>query len=147
MDGDNRRGRTLAAIQVNAAAMPREIWVMGDGTLIEELSAGGVPRNRIFHDAFPATTRDQLTSLAALVARRPGWTVAVIVSRLQAARMTRLLEQAHLVVTLIQSPVDVEPAATGAFAFVPTYYALRLSRDAIYEHAALRYYRWYGWIK
>ena len=147
MDGDNRRGRTLAAIQVNAAAMPREIWVMGDGTLIEELSAGGVPRNRIFHDAFPATTRDQLTSLAALVARRPGWTVAVIVSRLQAARMTRLLEQAHLVVTLIQSPVDVEPATTGAFAFVPTYYALRLSRDAIYEHAALRYYRWYGWIK
>jgi hypothetical protein len=31
--------------------------------------------------------------------------------------------------------------------FVPTYYALRVSRDAIYEHVALRYYRWHGWIK
>ncbi len=61
--------------------------------------------------------------------------------------MALLLEQSHLFVRLIESPVDVEPASTGALAFVPTYYALRLSRDAIYEHAALRYYRWHGWIK
>jgi hypothetical protein len=147
MDGDNRRGRARAGIEVNRAASPREVWVLGDGWLIEELSAGGVPRNRIFHDAFLPTTRDQLASLTALVARRPGWTVAVIVSRLQAARMVLLLEQSHLFVRLIQSPVDVEPATTGALAFVPTYYATRISRDAIYEHAALRYYRWRGWIK
>jgi len=147
MDGDNRRGRARAGIEVNAAATPREVWVMGDGWLVEELSAGGVPRNRIFHDAFLPTTRDQLTSLAGLVARRPGSTVAVIVSRLQAARMARLLEQSHLSVRLIPSPVDVELASTGALAFVPTFDALHLSRDAIYEHAALRYYRWSGWIK
>jgi hypothetical protein len=147
MDGDNRRGRARAGIEVNAAATLREVWVMGDGWLVEELSAGGVPRNRIFHEAFLPTTRDQLTSLAALVARRPGWTVAVIVSRLQAARMAGLLEQSHLVVRLIPSPVDVELASTGALAFVPTFDALHLSRDAIYEHAALRYYRWRGWIK
>jgi hypothetical protein len=146
MDGDNRRGRARAGIEVNAVASPREIWVLGNGWLIERLSEGGVPRNRIFHDAFLATTRDQLTSLAALVSRRPGWTVAVIVSRLQAPRTARLLDQSHLTVTLIESPADVEPATTGAFAFVPTYYALRLSRDAIYEHAALRYYQWRGWI-
>ena len=65
MDGDNRRGRARAGIEVNAAATPREVWVIGDGWLIEELSAGGVPRNRIFHDAFLPTTRDQLASLAA----------------------------------------------------------------------------------
>jgi uncharacterized SAM-binding protein YcdF (DUF218 family) len=147
MDGDNRWGRARAGIEVNALATPHEIWVLGNGWLIEELSAGGVPRNRIFHDAFLATTRDQLVSLAALMARRPGWTVGVIVSRLQAARMARLLEQSNLLVRLIQSPVDVEPPTTGVLAFVPTYYALRLSRDAIYEHAALRYYGWRGWIK
>jgi hypothetical protein len=147
MDGDNRRGRARAGIEVNAVATPREVWVLGNGWLIEELSAGGVPRNRIFHDAFLATTRDQIASLRALVARRPGWTIAVIVSRLQAARVARLLEQSNLFVRLIQSPVDVEPPTTGALAFVPSYYALRLSRDAIYEHAALRYYRWRGWIE
>lgn len=146
MDGDNRRGRTLAAIQVNAASMPREIWVMGDGTLIEEMADGGVPRNRIFHNSFLPTTRDQLASLAALVARRPGWRVGVIVSRLQAPRMALLLERSHLAVRLIESPADVEPVTTGALAFVPTYYALRISRDALYEHAALQYYRWHGWI-
>jgi hypothetical protein len=146
MDGDNRRGRTLAGIQVNAEASPREIWVLGDGTLIEELSAAGVPRNRIFHNAFLETTRDQIASLAALMARRPGWKVAVIVSRLQAPRMARLLDASHLRVTLIESPVDVEPPTNGAGAFMPTYYALRLSRDALYEHAALWYYRWRGWI-
>ena len=146
MDGDNRRGRVRAAIQVNAAAMPREIWVMGDGTLIEEMSAGGVPRNRIFHNSFLETTRDQITSLASLMTRRPAWRIAVIVSRLQAPRMARLLDKSHLAVSLIESPADVEPATTGAVAFVPTYYALRISRDALYEHAALQYYRWHGWI-
>jgi hypothetical protein len=147
MDGDNRRGRVRAGIEVNAVAAPREVWVLGNGWLIEQLSAGGVPRNRIFHDAFLATTRDQLASLAQLAARRPGWTVAVIVSRLQAPRMAFLLEQSHLSVRLIESPADVEPATAGALVFVPTYYALRVSRDAIYEHVALRYYRWHGWIK
>jgi hypothetical protein len=29
---------------------------------------------------------------------------------------------------------------------VPTYIALRVSRDALYEHAALAYYRSRGWI-
>jgi hypothetical protein len=70
----------------------------------------------------------------------------VIVSRLQAARMAGLLERAHLLIRLIESPVDVEPATTGALTFVPTYFALRLSRDALYEHAALWYYRRHGWI-
>jgi len=119
---------------------------MGDGTLIEEMSAGGVPRNRIFHNSFLETTRDQITSLASLMTRRPAWRIAVIVSRLQAPRMARLLEKSHLAVSLIESPADVEPATTGAVAFVPTYYALRISRDALYEHAALQYYRWHGWI-
>jgi hypothetical protein len=146
MDGDNRRGRARAGIEVNAALAPREVWVLGNEWLIDELSAGGVPRNRIFQDAFLVTTHDQVASLASLMTRRPGWKIAVIVSRLQAARVAGLLESSHLAARLIESPVDVEPPITGALAFVPTYYALRLSRDALYEHAALRYYRWRGWI-
>ena len=147
LDGDNRRGRVRAGITVNAVAAPREIWVLGNGWLIEELSKGGVPRNRIFHDAFLTTTREQLTSLRALVARRPGRRFAVIVSRLQASRMAGLLAAASLTdVALIPSPVDDEPATSGLRTVVPTYLALRLSRDAIYEHAAIRFYRWKGWI-
>ena len=47
---------------------------------------------------------------------------------------------------LIVSPIDTEPATSGWRLVVPTYYALRVSRDAIYEHAALALYTWRGWI-
>jgi hypothetical protein len=30
--------------------------------------------------------------------------------------------------------------------YIPTYTALRVSRDALYEHAALAYYGWRRWI-
>jgi hypothetical protein len=148
LDGDNVRGRARAGIEVNRAAAPREVWVLGNGWMVEALSWGGVPRYRIFHDAFLATTRDQVASLERLVAKRRGARIAVIVSRLQAPRMAGLLEAADLsTVALIPSPADVEPATTGVRRFVPTYYALRISRDALYELAALRYYRWKGWIR
>src|SRR5436190_4164634 len=119
LDGDNRRGRARAGIEVNRTVAPREFWVLGNGWMVEALSWGGVPRNSIFHDAFLATTRDQVTSLERLVAKRPGARIAVIVSRLQAARMAGLLEAAHLsTVALIPSPADVEPATTGVRRFV-----------------------------
>jgi hypothetical protein len=31
--------------------------------------------------------------------------------------------------------------------FLPTYASLLVSRDALYEYAALAYYRWRGWIR
>jgi hypothetical protein len=57
-----------------------------------------------------------------------------------------LVRRADLPTVLIASPVDTEPATSGWWLFVPSYYALRVSRDAIYEHAALAYYARKGWI-
>ena len=47
----------------------------------------------------------------------------------------------------LPSPVDVEPNGEGIDGWTPKYVALRMSRDAIYEHAAMAYYRWKGVIK
>jgi hypothetical protein len=70
----------------------------------------------------------------------------VVASRLQAPRVWALARAMGLGILVMPSPVDDEPAASGLRAFVPSYLALRVSRDAIYEHVALAYYRWQGWI-
>jgi hypothetical protein len=61
--------------------------------------------------------------------------------RIRALTATRGLD-----LTLLSSPLDDEPAMEGWGRFRPSYVALRTSRDAIYEHVALVYYRWRGWI-
>ena len=146
-DGDNRRARARAGIAVNAAAGPRAIWVLGNGWLIEPMSEAGVPRDRIWHDADMATTRDQMVRLTRLVADAgPSARLGVIVSRFQAPRVAGLLDAQHLDVTLIASPSDRESPASGIARLIPTYTALRNSREALYEVAAVWYYRWRGWI-
>jgi hypothetical protein len=87
-----------------------------------------------------------MLALQEICGRSPHAHTAVIASRLQAARVDALIRTARLPVTLLSSPVDEEPPVSGAARFVPSYIALRMSRDAIYEHAALVYYRWRGWI-
>jgi uncharacterized SAM-binding protein YcdF (DUF218 family) len=147
-DGDNRRARALAGVEVNAAAHPSAIWVLGNGWLVEPMSAGGVPRDRIWHDAEMATTRDQMARLQRLISERPTTTrLAVIVSRFQAPRVAGLLEAQNMTVALIASPSDRESPPSGLARFVPSYTALRNSREALYEVAAVWYYRRQGWIK
>ncbi len=137
-DGDNRRARAEAGVEVNAAAAPRAIWVLGNGWLVEPMSAGGVPRNRIWHDADMATTRDQMARLERLVADAgPTARLAVIVSRFQAPRVAGLLEAQHLAVALIVSPSDRESPPGGLARLVPSYTALRNSREALYEVVAV----------
>jgi hypothetical protein len=55
--------------------------------------------------------------------------------------MAALIRSRNCPVALLPSAVDAEPPTAGTDRFVPSYLALRLSRDAIYEHAALVYYR------
>ena len=145
-DGDNRRGRARVGIALIKERQPTEIWVIGMGWLVEALSDAGIPRTLIHHWAAP-TTSDQVKDLREIVSRSPAPRTAVIVSRLQAPRTEALLRAAKLDVSLIASPADQEPPATGIRHYLPTYLALRLSRDAIYEHAALWYYRKKGWIQ
>jgi len=146
-DGDNRRARARAGIEVNAVAAPKAIWVLGNGWLVEPMSEAGVVRDRIWHDAHMATTRDQMARLGRLVADAgPSARLAVIVSRFQAPRVAGLLEAQRLDVALISSPSDRESPTEGMARLIPTYTALRNSREALYEVAAVWYYRWRGWI-
>ena len=145
-DGDNRRGRARVGLALIEQRRPAEIWVIGMGWLVEELSDRGVPRALIHHWAAP-TTNDQVRKLKEIVERSPGQKTAVIVSTLQAPRADALFRAAGLDVALVASPPDQEPPSSGIRHYLPTHLALRISRDAIYEHAALWYYRQKGWIQ
>ena len=102
-------------------------------------------RGRLRLETDATTTREQIAQLARIVEAGPG-RPALVASRLQMARVAALVRVAGLEVTLISSPIDDEPPTSGLQRFVPMYIALRVSRDALYEHVALAYYAWRGWI-
>jgi uncharacterized SAM-binding protein YcdF (DUF218 family) len=147
LDGDNRVGRVRQAERVYAVARPGAVRVLGAVWVATALAKVGIPQNRIVQDASAATTRDQMAWVQRLLAQRPADRTALIASRLQMPRVVALAKAAGLQLTLVPSPIDTEPPTTGVWLFVPTYLALRVSRDALYEHAALAYYTWRGWIK
>ena len=142
-DGDNRRGRARAVEQIAAATSPRGIHVVGSRLILREMP--GVLRERVAHH-HAATTRDQIAWVHDLVGRSPTTRIGIVVSRIQAPRTSALSARAVPGVPLIASPLDTELPTTGLRRFLPSYAALCVSRDALYEHAALSYYRWRGWI-
>lgn len=145
LDGDNRRGRVRETREFYAAAAPEVVMVSGEDWLRAALVEAGIPPQQIVHETGSANTRDQVVEISQFIASRPGQT-AVVASRLQMPRLSALLQVAAIPVVLIASPVDIEPPTRGPRLLVPTYSALRLTRDALYEHAAIRYYQWRGWI-
>jgi len=144
LDGDNRRGRVREARLVYDVARPAEVWVFGDAWMLDPLLQSGIPYDRIKFGGDTANTRDQMARVKMFADRHRR--AAVIASRLQMPRIAALATSLDLTVPLIESPIDEEPPTTGVARFVPSYIALRTSRDAIYERAALRYYAWRGWI-
>ncbi|MCC7009085.1 MAG: hypothetical protein IT184_09735 [Acidobacteria bacterium] len=147
-DGDNRRGRVREAQRVYLMAQPNEVWSLGwEPWMHAALAQAGVPRARLYHDAATTTTREQIAWVASRLRASPVLQLAVVVSRLQAPRVEALMRAERLSPVLVVAPADVEPAGGGLRAFVPTYFALRISRDALYEHAALRYYAWRRWTR
>jgi hypothetical protein len=146
-DGDNRRGRVRRAAAAFAATRPDAVWILGEQWMLDELPNEGVPAGVIHQDAGTLNTREQMSWVARYTAEHPDARLALVASRLQMPRVAALRATARLDVSLLPSPVDDEPAAAGAGLIVPTYLALRVSRDAIYEHLALVYYRQKGWIR
>jgi uncharacterized SAM-binding protein YcdF (DUF218 family) len=146
LDGDNRRGRLAKALSVWRVTAPTRVIVSGQSWLIDELMAAGVPESRLSREEVAATTREQIAWLRALMSAPSAGHVAVIASRLQAPRVASLIQRAGVPATVVPSAVDTEPWSEGVWALVPSYAALRLSRDALYECAALRYYEIRGWI-
>ena len=145
-DGDNRVGRVEETMRIHRAAPGVRIIVLGEGWIPPELATRGVPDGGIVTVSRLATTRDQVSWLKTFTDGRPADRLAVVASRIQMARVVELLRAAQLAVTPAPAPIDAEPRRGGVWAVVPTYIALRASRDALYEHAALAYYRWRGWI-
>ena len=70
----------------------------------------------------------------------------MVASELQMPRVAALVRAQRLTVLLAPSPIDSEPPKAGWTSFVPRYSGLRLTRDALYERAALAYYSRQGWI-
>jgi len=147
LDGDNRIGRVREAQRIYRIGGPREIDVLGAAWLVHALRRAGIPADRIRQDPAPATTREQMVwvqrSIEPLEAARTG----LIASRLQMPRVAALAKSAGLALVFLPAPADDEPPTHGIRVYVPTYTALRVSRDALYEHAALAYYAWRRWIQ
>ena len=146
LDGDNRVGRVQQAQRVHQVAQPAVVHVLGEDWVVGALVRAGIPRERIAQDPGPATTRDQIAWVQRLMARQPAGCTALIASRLQMPRVAALTRVIGLRVMLIPSPIDTEPPTSGVHLFVPTYVALRVSRDALYERAAIAYYTWRRWV-
>lgn len=146
LDGDNRRGRARVAQRLVAANQPPAVWVLGSSWMIDPLLQAGVPDMVARHDPSAANTREQMRQVAAMSAKgAPGRTV-VIASRLQVPRVAALAAAFDTEPDIVSAPVDDEPPTQGWRRFVPTYIALRVSRDALYEHAAWWWYVRQGWI-
>jgi hypothetical protein len=122
------------------------VWVLGQHWMLSRLVACGIDEDRLRHDLHVGTTLDQIDWVARFIRDQPGARVAVVASRLQMPRVRGLAAARGLDLALLSSPLDDEPATEGWGRFRPSYVALRTSRDAIYEHVALVYYRWRGWI-
>ena len=139
LDGDNRRGRLQESLRIWKSSLPRELILSGGMWLFEGFIQAGIPSNQLRQDASTINTREQMEWVARVAAQRPERSIAVVASRLQMPRVAALARARGLSVRLIPSPVDSEPATEGWRTWLPSYAALRVSRDALYELAALEY--------
>lgn len=142
-DGDNRRGRVRLTEDILATRPPDTVHVIGSHWILDDMTPA--LRARIVHDARPGNTREQIEWVGRFLGGHPG-PAAIVASRLQAPRVRALLASAGLAVPVLASALDDEPVTGGIWSWLPAYSTLAISRDALYEHAALAYYRWRGWI-
>ena len=145
LGGDNARGRVSESARLIRLSHPRLVYVSGERWFVDALIEAGVPSALIKHETVSRNTREQIAWIESLVKDRPGQRVVVVASRLHMPRVEQLVKASRRPIELAVSPVDAEPPSEGARRFLPTYTALRISRDALYEHAALVYYRLRGW--
>lgn len=146
LDGDNRNGRARQAAREWSTSRPEVVYVLGSDWLLRALEESGVPSERIKSIGPANTTREQIALVSGLTSREPSARFALIASGLQMPRLRALAQAAGARLTMIVSPADDRVETKGFEAIVPSGVALSISRDSLYEHAALAYYRWRGWI-
>ena len=140
LDGDNPVGRVREGQRLWMAARPATVIVSNEKWFVDRLLASGIPRQRMILDRTSTTTREQIDYLRGYAAQHPEAHLAVVASRLQMPPILALARRAGLKATFYSSQVDREPATDGLLVFVPTYAGLRVTRDALYERAAITYY-------
>lgn len=147
LDGDNPLGRVRETYRVFRATSPRWVLVSGPEWLNAQLRRMGIPSDRLIADFNAATTLEQVQRLPHHLDGRHATRVVIVASRLQMPRVAALTRATGFPATPAPSSVDDELPTSGFQLIVPTATALRVSRDAIYEHFALAYYRRRGWIR
>ena len=139
-DGDNRFGRVREFERINRLARPERIYMLGRLSVYKDLRLMGIPSRQIEHDETLDNTSDQIRrTVDALAAHEPG-RAAILVSCLQAPRVRLLAGRAGLNLPVLAAPLDEDLPQKGVARFVPSLAALAVTRDAIYEVAALAYY-------
>jgi hypothetical protein len=142
-DGDNRRGRARQAAEVARLAKLDAAWLLGADYMLDDLMFAGFPPGLLRRDASAPNTKAQLAQVERLAGSQPG-PVGILASRLSIPRIEAFARAAGFRPVLIAAPLDEEPAHGGVGLLIPSYGALMASRDAIYEHGALHYYRTLG---
>ena len=144
-DGDNREGRRRRARQVMRIAAPETVWLLGANYLQDDLRVTMPPSTALHHDGATWNTHAQVVRVQQIAEAWPEAPIALIASTVQMPRISAQMGVPRgAPVLLVPSPLDRRLPASGAIRFMPSYTALMTSRDVIYEHAALAYYRWRG---
>ena len=143
-DGDNLTGRQRRAHRLLRHTSPQVVWLLGADYLLADLQVAMQPATPLHHDPTTWNTSDQVERVLEIGRGAPWAATAVIASRVQMPRIATLFARADEPVLLLASELDREPAISGLSRWRPSYGTLLASRDAIYEHAALAYYRWQG---
>jgi uncharacterized SAM-binding protein YcdF (DUF218 family) len=143
LTGDSHGARVVEAARLYALLQPQWLLMGGTELMREELIKAGVPKTRILMEGGGRTTREQIVNVERIVRRHNMGRVVLVVS---AIHMRRTLAAARAV------GLDAVPSASptrrnAGPPFVPTFDGLRLTRESLYEYAALAYYEWRGWLK
>ncbi len=141
-DGDNRWGRLREVERIYQTAEPKRIVLLGRLSVYKDLLLMPIPRERLEHDDSSFNTRSQVQRVRELLGSgaSPSEGAAILASRLQAPRVERFVASEGLAIPVVPSELDVDLPSHGWRRWCPTLSALAVTRDAIYELAALRYY-------
>ena len=143
ISGDSAHARVVETLRLFHLLRPR--WIVGSGPpeMREALIAAGVPSERIIAEVMAQTTRQQAVAVAELVRARELGPVVLVASAIHMPRALGAFQAVGL--SVVPSPSATRQIA-GLPRYWPAYDGLRLSREAIYEHVAIAYYRWKGWM-
>ena len=147
LGGDNEDSRVAKTLDAWRTLKPDVLVLLGDAPLAQRLAAAGIPATQIRLNDGPETTRAQIEWVAAEMQARRLNAAGLIASRLQMPRVIELARTYALHLQFLTSPLDYPLADDGVRAMIPSYRALEVSRDALYERLALRYYESRGWIQ